>query len=226
MRCCDLGCGPGVVSLTLAERVAPSGHVDGIDMDEVKLDLARRDAAERGVSNVSFRAGDVTAWADRAAYDVVYARFLLHHLKRPVDMLARMWAGLRPGGALVVEDADFSLAFCEPPLEAFDFFIDAYSETIRRRGGDHATGRKLYRYAVEAGVEAPVLSMVQRVDATGEAKTMMHNTLVATSDAMVAEGVATPEAIAEAVAALASATADAGTVIGAPATFQIWARRT
>jgi 2-polyprenyl-3-methyl-5-hydroxy-6-metoxy-1,4-benzoquinol methylase len=225
MRCCDLGCGPGVVSLMLAERVGPSGHVDGIDMDEVKLGLARRDAAERGVANVTFRAGDVTAWEDPGAYDVVYARFLLQHLERPVDMLARMWAGVRPGGALVVEDADFSLAFCEPPLDAFDFFIDAYAETIRRRGGDHTAGRKLHRYALEAGVAAPQLRVVQRVDAAGEAKTMIHRTLLATSDAMVAEGVATREAIAEAAAGLAAATADPGTVIGAPATFQLRARR-
>ena len=62
MRCCDLGCGPGVVSFTLAERVAPSGEVVGVDMDEVKLDLARREAAERGITNITFRAGDVTAW--------------------------------------------------------------------------------------------------------------------------------------------------------------------
>ena len=225
MRCCDLGCGPGVVSLALAERVGPSGHVDGIDMDEVKLGLAQQDAAARGIANVTFRAGNVTRWADPGAYDVVYTRFLLQHLERPVDMLARMWAAVRSGGALVVEDADFSLAFCEPPLDAFDFFIDAYTETIRRRGGDHATGRKLYRYAVEAGVAAPELRVVQRVDASGEAKTMIHRTLLATADAMIAEGVATPEAITEAAAGLAAATADPGTVIGAPATFQIWARR-
>jgi ubiquinone/menaquinone biosynthesis C-methylase UbiE len=225
MRCCDLGCGPGVVSFTLAERVAPTGHVDGIDMDDVKLDLARRDAAERGVANVTFRAGDVTAWADPAAYDVVYARFLLQHMSRPLDLLERMWEGVRPGGVLIVEDADFSLAFCEPPLPAFDLFIDAYSETLRRRGGDPTTGRKLHRYAIEVGVPAPELSMVHHAEATGEAKTMMYRTLLATADAIVGEGVKTREEVDQAAAQLAAATADPSTVIGRPATFQIWARR-
>ena len=77
MRCCDLGCGPGVVSFTLAERVGPSGHVDAIDMDEVKLDLARQEAVRRGIANVTFRVANVTEWADPGANDVVYARSLL-----------------------------------------------------------------------------------------------------------------------------------------------------
>lgn len=225
MRCCDLGCGPGVVSFTLAERVAPSGEVVGVDMDEVKLDLARREAAERVITNITFRAGNVTAWDEPGAYDVVYARFLLQHLKHPRELLARMWAGVRPGGVLIVEDSDFSLAFCEPPRPEFDFFIDAYSETLRRRDGDPIIGRRLYRYATEVGVREPQLSMAQHVEAAGEGKTMMWRTLDATADSMVAEGVATREQIAEASEVLAAATADADTIIGGPATFQIWAHR-
>jgi 2-polyprenyl-3-methyl-5-hydroxy-6-metoxy-1,4-benzoquinol methylase len=155
MRCCDLGCGPGVVSFTLAERVGPSGHVHAIDMDEVKLDLARREAVSRGITNVIFRTANVTEWADPGAYDVLYARFLLQHLERPCDLLARMWEGVRPGGVLVVEDADFSLAFCEPPLAAFDFVIAAYSETLRRRGGDPTIGRRLYHHATEVECRLP-----------------------------------------------------------------------
>jgi hypothetical protein len=42
---------------------------------------------------------------------------------------------------------------------------------------------------------------------------------------MVAAGVTTREQIAEASEVLAAATADADTIIGGPATFQIWARR-
>ena len=48
MRCIDLGCGGGEVTLEIARLVAPGGSVVGADMDEIKLDLARRTAAERG----------------------------------------------------------------------------------------------------------------------------------------------------------------------------------
>ena len=45
---------------------------------------------------------------------------------------------------MIVEDADFDGWCCHPPNAGFDFFVRAYAEVIRRRGGDHATGRKLY----------------------------------------------------------------------------------
>ena len=53
MRCLDLGCGGGHVSLSLAARVGPSGHVVGIDMDAVKLTLVRERAAEEGSTTSS-----------------------------------------------------------------------------------------------------------------------------------------------------------------------------
>ena len=224
MRCCDLGCGPGVVSFTLVERVAPSGEVVGVDMDEVKLDLARREAAERGITNITFRAGDVTAWDEPAPYDVVYARFLLQHLKHPRELLAPMWAGVRPGGVLIVEDSISRSRSASRPGPS-STSSSTLSETLRRRDGDPIIGRSLYRYATEVGVREPQLSMAQHVEATGEAKTMMWRTLDATADSMVAEGVATREQIAEASDVLAAATADADTIIGGPATFQIWARK-
>ena len=115
---------------------------------------------------------------------------------------------VRPGGVLILEDADFALAFCEPPDADFDFFIAAYSETLRRRGGDPSIGRRLHRCATDAGVPAPELSIAQHVEAAGEGKTMMWRTLEATADAMVAEGVATDAQIAEALEGLIAATDD------------------
>ena len=43
MRCLDLGCGGGDVTLALARLVGPSGEVVGIDMDTVKLAISRTD---------------------------------------------------------------------------------------------------------------------------------------------------------------------------------------
>jgi predicted methyltransferase len=42
MRCADLGCGAGEVSMAIPPLVAPDGSVVGVDVDEVKLGLARR----------------------------------------------------------------------------------------------------------------------------------------------------------------------------------------
>ena len=105
MRCVDLGCGGGEVTFELATLVVPEGAVVGVDMDEVKLALAREAAAARGITNVEFRALNVNAWDEPATYDFVYCRFLLQHLRQPVALLRRMWAAVRPGGVIAVEDA-------------------------------------------------------------------------------------------------------------------------
>ena len=222
-RCIDLGCGGGAVSLEMAKLVAPDGSVTGVDMDEVKLDLARKAAVDRGISNVEFSLENVSSWAEPDSYDVVYSRFLMQHLREPVDLLRRMWAAVRAGGVVIVEDADFDGWCCHPSNDGFDFFVRTYAEAIRRRGGDHATGRKLYEYFLEAGIPSPQVALVQSVSISGEGKEMAWLTLEATGEAILSEGVANTNELAAALASLRHFTDDPTTLIGHPRVFQLWA---
>jgi ubiquinone/menaquinone biosynthesis C-methylase UbiE len=70
MRCLDLGCGSGDVTFEMAEHVGPDGSATGIDMDEVKLGLARKVAAAQGRLNVEFRAMNIYEFAEADACDV------------------------------------------------------------------------------------------------------------------------------------------------------------
>ena len=223
--CIDLGCGGGEVSFEIARLVGPDGRVTGVDMDEIKISLACQAAAERGVKNAEFRVLNVNDWNEVSAYDVVYCRAVLHHLSQPIELLRRMWAAVRPGGTIMVEDADFDGWFCHPPNEGFDFFLRAYSQVIARCGGDHATGRKLYAHFLEAGIPAPDVHLVQRLHTADEGKMLALSTLDATADAILAEGVATEDEVTAAAASLAQFTGDARTLIGGPRIFQLWSRR-
>jgi ubiquinone/menaquinone biosynthesis C-methylase UbiE len=225
MRCIDLGCGGGEVTLEMARLVGPGGSVTGIDMDEVKLDLARQAAARSGLGNVEFRLLSLHDWDEPTAYDAVYCRFVLQHLSRPVDVLRRMWAGVRRGGVLVVEDADFDGWCCDPPNDGFDFFLRAYSQVIKRRGGDHATGRKLYGYFLALGIDDPQVAVVQSAWAKGEGKTLAWSTLDATAEAIVSEGIASRDEVGAALEDLQRFTEDPGTLICSPRVFQVWSRR-
>jgi len=224
MRCIDIGCGGGEVTMEIARMVAPGGTVLGVDMDEVKLALARQAAAERGLGNVEFTALDVGDWDEPSGYDAVYTRFLLHHLSQVDSLLRRMWAALSEGGVLVVEDADFDGWCCDPPNEGFELFLDAYQRVLARRGGDHATGRKLYRSFLAAGIPHPEIKLVQPVH-RGEAKTLAWSTLDATADAIVSEGIATRDQITAALGSLRGFTDDPSTLICGPRVFQLWSRR-
>lgn len=58
MRLLHCGCGPGAISVDLAETIAP-GELVGIDNDPHQVELAQAHAAERGVANARFEVADV-----------------------------------------------------------------------------------------------------------------------------------------------------------------------
>ena len=225
MHCLDVGCGGGAVTFEIARLVGPDGRVIGIDMDEIKLALGRETADDGAVRNVEFRAADVSDWTETDAFDVVYCRFLLQHLSDPLDLLRNMWAAVKPGGALVVEDADFDAVFCDPPNDGHEFWKRTYCRALERRGGDPLLGRKLYRYFIESDIPSPQLNVVQLAHSSGEGKTLALSTLEATADAIVAEDVASEDEVTAAIASLTAYTTTPGTVVGSPRTFQVWARR-
>jgi arsenite methyltransferase len=87
----DLGSGGSIDVLLSAKRVGPTGKAYGVDMTEEMLQLARRNAAEAGTSNVEFLKGQIEAIPLPAAtVDVV-----ISNPHRPAR--GRCWhAGLAP----------------------------------------------------------------------------------------------------------------------------------
>src|SRR3954469_24341269 len=70
----DIGCGAGQTVLQLAERVAPHGHVIGVDIAPRLLDVARERA--RALDNVSFLEADAARLdLPAGSIDGVFSRF-------------------------------------------------------------------------------------------------------------------------------------------------------
>lgn len=147
----DVGCGPGSITLGLARAVAP-GMVTGLDASEEVVGLAALAAAERGVENARFRAGDVyeLPWPD-ASFDVVHAHQVLHHLADPVAALREMRRVTRPGGLVAVREADFSAMSWYPQLPELDEWMDLYQQIARGNGAEPDGGRRLLGWALAAG---------------------------------------------------------------------------
>jgi len=225
MRCLDVGCGGGEVTFDIATIVGQTGSVVGLDMDEVKLALACDVAKQRHLSQVEFQREDVMTWTQPEAFDLVYARALLQHVGDPVDMLSRMWAGVRPGGVLIAEDTDFERAFCEPPNAGFDFFIRNYIALLTARGGDANVGRRLFGYIRGLGVSDVNLSATLLPFSFGEEKALLLSTLEFSSTAMVAEGLAGDTEVDAAYESLSRHVNDPDTVHAGPALIQVWARK-
>ncbi len=158
MRLLDVGCGPGSITVGLAEAVAP-GAVLGIDLaaDDV-LGTGRALAAEKGLTNVRFARADLFALGDRDGFDAVYAHQVLQHLDQPVEALRALRALLRPGGLLAVRDSDYGTCTWSPPDAALDRWLAVYHAVARRNGAEADAGRYLYGWLRAAGFTDVTLS--------------------------------------------------------------------
>src|SRR5262245_15228758 len=223
-RCLDAGCGGGHVSRELAARVGETGAVVGIDLDEAVLDLARSDALAAGITNVEFRASDATD-LDVSGFDVVFARFLLSHVGDAAAVMTALVHALKPGGLMIVEDTDISGVMCYPPSVAVDRFVQLYSETIGRRGGNADFGRTLPALLTGAGLADVAVSIAQPVATEGEVKLMVPLTLERIVDSAIGEGVANSDEIADTIAELYAQAADPTTLMSSTRVIQAWATK-
>jgi len=151
MRVLDLGCGPGSITLGLAEAVAP-GEVVGVDFQPAQVAQAQALSAARGVMNVRFEVADVyrLPFPD-GSFDAVFAHAVLMHLREPVRALVEMRRVLRPGGIVGVRDSDWGGRIHVPATRLLEQW---YALTVRVRqlnGGDPFMGRHHRRLLLEAG---------------------------------------------------------------------------
>ncbi len=101
----DLGSGGGIDVILSARRVGSTGKAYGLDMTDEMLDLARRNAAEAGVTNVEFLKGhieDIPLPDD--SVDVVISNCVINLSTDKARVLAESARVLRPGGRFAVSD--------------------------------------------------------------------------------------------------------------------------
>ncbi len=104
-RVLDLGSGGGLDVLLSARRVGPSGFAYGLDMTDEMLELARRNAAEAGATNVAFLQGRIEAIPlPDASLDVVISNCVINLSTDKPAVLHEMARVLRPGGRVGISD--------------------------------------------------------------------------------------------------------------------------
>lgn len=224
MRCLDVGCGIGMVTMELAKWVGPTGQAVGVDADRPFLDVARREADRFGVP-VEFRQMNAAALGFEAVFDLAYARFLLTHLPDPLAALGRIRSALVSDGLLVVEDIDFRGQFCHPPCRAFDRYTELYSDAVRRRGGDPDIGPRLPGLLREAGFAGVEFDVILPTFGGGDGKRVGPVTLAQIKNSLVALGLATAAEVDSLVAELDEFAGRPETIMSLPRIFQVWGRK-
>jgi 2-polyprenyl-3-methyl-5-hydroxy-6-metoxy-1,4-benzoquinol methylase len=148
----DVGCGPGTITVDLAERVAP-GEVVGIDASTAVIGRAAAHAAESGVANVRFDTGDAYAldFADNT-FEIVHAHQTLQHVGDPVAVIREMSRVTKPGGVVAARDADYGAMFWYPTLPGLSKWMEVYQAVHRSNGHEPDAGRHMRQWAAAAGV--------------------------------------------------------------------------
>jgi SAM-dependent methyltransferase len=220
-RCWEVGAGGTSVVDYLSERVGPTGHVLATD---INLSWA---AGTAGASNVELLEHDVaTGPPPDGPFDLVHARLVLVHVPERDRALATMAAALRPGGVLLVEDADPALQPLScleeigPPQELANRIRRGFRALLAERGVDLAYGRTLPRRLRAAGlVQVAADAAFPVSDPACNHLEMATINLI--RDQLLDHGIATEDEIARHLANVAAGTLD----LAQPPMISCWGRR-
>jgi ubiquinone/menaquinone biosynthesis C-methylase UbiE len=95
----DVGCGSGAISIALAQKVGPSGHVLGIDISGPMLARARQIAPAD--LPIDFALADATVYPfEPKSFDLLASRFGVMFFAEPARSFANMRKALGPSGRL------------------------------------------------------------------------------------------------------------------------------
>lgn len=96
-RVLDAGCGIGVVSIALAPEVE---SVVGCDIEEGRIEIARKLAMAEGIKNVEFLCANIDELPSEDDFDVVMLIEVVEHVRHPEKTLTRCVALMKNGGGL------------------------------------------------------------------------------------------------------------------------------
>ncbi len=219
-RCWEVGAGGPSVVRWLAERVGPEGRVLATDIDVSRTQ-------EAAGPTVEVRRHDVARDAPPGEpFDLVHARLVLVHVAERAQALQAMVNVLRPGGWLILEDADPALQPLScldargPKEELANKLRAGFRALLSQRGADLEYGRKLPRLLRDAGL-AEVAADAYFPVAMPACAQLEIATVNLVRDQLLAQGVATIEEIEHHLATVAAGNLD----LAQPPMISAWGRR-
>lgn len=109
----DVGCGPGIVSMQLADL----GHrVTSVDLSDRMIDYARENARVNGL-DIDFRQADAMSLPfGESSFDAVVSDYMLWTVPDPEKVISEWYRVLKPGHILAYTDGDW---FTDPRMTPF-----------------------------------------------------------------------------------------------------------
>ncbi len=123
----DLGSGGGIDCFLAAKMVGDFGWVYGVDMTPNMIELARKNQAKVGASNVEFRLGEIEHLPiDTDSVDVIISNCVINLSPDKDQVFREAFRVLRPGGRLQVSD----IVWTKPAPEALKDDMEQWAGCI------------------------------------------------------------------------------------------------
>ena len=150
-RLLDFGCGPGTITVGLAQAVNP-GEVHGVDMEESQIELARAAAAAGGHDNITFHVGNVYEMPFEDGYfDAAHCHAVLMHVPETQRALQEVKRVLKPGGIIAGREMIERASFSEPTSPNMREAWETFGRLLAANGGHPTMGTELKSHLLEAG---------------------------------------------------------------------------
>jgi len=145
----ELGPGAGGLLGWVVEAVGSTGKITAIDRDTRYIDKLKHPNLQIINSDLTeIKLGD-------EQYDFIHGRYILMHIQDFQDVLQKIMAALKPGGWILLEEADFKVAHIETSSADRKRAFTATSQAINRlfssKNIDHAFGKHLREIIVGCG---------------------------------------------------------------------------
>jgi ubiquinone/menaquinone biosynthesis C-methylase UbiE len=149
----DCGCGPGSMTLDIAELVSP-GTVFGIDYSPIQIEQALLLQQLRAITNANFTTGSAYQLPfDDGQFDVVFAHAVLYHLQQPEQVLAEFRRVLKPGGLVALRDACHTGDMMVPWSTNLAAAWDTINKVFCHQGGNIYFGSQHKQLLLEQGFQ-------------------------------------------------------------------------
>lgn len=156
MRVLDIGCGPGTITIGLAERVAP-GQVIGVELDLVQTEPILEKVQAAGLNLTFEEANAYDLPYENDSFDALFVSAVVGNLQRPEQMFHEVFRVLKPGGVIGVKEFNHSSNIVWPETDHLTWVNKLYERLRLANGHDPDSGRKvpaLLAGADFSGIEA------------------------------------------------------------------------
>jgi len=120
MSVLDVGCGLGAMTQFIAEIVGDTGSVFAIDNSENQIKAAKNRCPEHLQKRIKWQVADIYDLEKlEKKFDLIYCRFVLHHIHKPRLALSQIAKSLKPGGAYIGIEGIVNYIFSVPENTAW-----------------------------------------------------------------------------------------------------------